>query len=299
MNLLKMTGGLMVGARDSMLIEGCLASSQEHCLEHEILSPEELQGRFPPFELAREMVGFYETSAGVLFPEQCIKAHLSLAMQNGMPNQFEEGVLELRLNSNPMEVITTKGTYRTRKLVLSAGAWLKKLLPSQLPILKVERKVMHWFKSALPGRHLHPDHFPIYAYDAPDGTFLYGFPSLDLHHEEIKFAIHNDRVPESDPDDLNREISEQDIIPARFKHNEILPGAAGDHIRSEACMYTLSEDQHFLLGSLDRSQNVIIAGGFSGHGFKFASVIGEIIADLVCENPPSLTIDLFNLNRFA
>jgi sarcosine oxidase len=263
--LLRLTGGLFVGQAGSPLVDGSLLSARTHGLPHEQLSADEMRRRFPALRPAEGEVGVFEERAGVLFPERCIEAFLQLATGLGAELRHGEPMLGWHTRDGEVEVRTSGGSYTAGKLVLTVGAWASKLL--DLP-LKVERTPVVWFE---PRRGLD---LPIYIWDTGQSVF-YGVPHLEWSGAKVG-RHHRGQVV--DPDSVDREPTDADEEPIRAFVQSRIPDLGGRTCKRVICLYTNTPDENFLIDRLD--EQVVFAAGFSGHGFKFASVVGEILADL-------------------
>ncbi|MBC5806609.1 MAG: N-methyl-L-tryptophan oxidase [Candidatus Eremiobacter antarcticus] len=296
--LLQRTGGIMVGTAEGELVRGSLRSAREHGLEHELLDAAELRKRFPATTPRAEEVGVFERPAGILFPEECVRAHLLAASAAGADLRFETPVTcWQRTAGGGVRVDTAAGdTIEARSAVVCGGAWLAKLVPGLRVSLRVERNVMHWFAPRSHPELLGADRLPIFMLQRAEQPLFYGFPNI--RGQGVKAAFHHSGEY-SEPHLLRREVGDAEIETARTALSAWLPDAAGSHVDSVACMYTLTPDEHFLIGVLADHPQVVIAGGFSGHGFKFSSVVGEIAADLALQGSTRHRIDRFALRRFA
>jgi len=282
--LLQMTGGLMIGGPDSDVVSGSLRSAREHGLDHEMLDAAEIHRRFPPFTPRQGIVAFYETEAGLLFPEESNQAHLEVAARSGAELRFEEPVTEWRmLRSGAVEVRTTRDRYQTERLILTPGAWASWLFNIPWLPLTVEPQVLYWFAPSGGAVPFAPARFPIYIWDVGGGVQFYGFPADD--HQRVKVAFF--RSPAKDEHSMRAALAP--CIPAL---------AAGTMLESVSCKYTLTPDHHFVIDVHPDSPKVVVASPCSGHGYKFASVIGEILADLATSGATRHPIDLFGLSRF-
>jgi sarcosine oxidase len=263
--LLRLTGGLFVGRADSPLVEGSLLSARTHALPHELLSAEQIRARFPALRPLEDEVGVFEERAGVLFPERCIEASLDLARASGADLRHSEPMLGWQTHADGVEVRTAEGSYVAARLVLTLGAWASKLL--DLP-LRVERIPVVWFEP------LTPLDLPIYIWDTGHSNF-YGVPHLAWPGAKVG-RHHQGQIV--DPDSVDREATEADEEPIREFVQSRIPDLAGPACKRVICLYTNTPDENFVIDRLD--ERVVFAAGFSGHGFKFASVVGEILADL-------------------
>jgi sarcosine oxidase len=293
------TGGLMVGREDSPLVCGTLQSARVHGLPHEILDATALRRRFPATRPFPDEVGVFEEPAGVLFPEACIEAALAVAAAHGAQLTFSAPVTGWSADDHAVQVRLASGSVlEAAHLVICAGAWAGRLLADLGLPLRVERNVMHWFAplSGADRALLEPARLPVYILDRPGRPMLYGFPLLD--DTGVKAAFHHSGLY-ADPETLERRVDETEVNAVRDALRAWLPDAAGDCLASSACMYTLTPDEHFVIGRHPHHDRVVVACGFSGHGFKFCSVVGEIVADLVIDTVTRHDISLFDVRRFG
>ena len=288
--LLAQTGGLYMGRPDGELVTGSLASARTHGLEHQVLESAELRRRFPVFNIDPDWIGVLDSQAGWLAPERCVETHLRQAERHGATLRFAEPIERWEPDGEGVRVTSSQGSYRARRLVIAAGSWLPRLLPQLAPHLWVERNVLFWFE---PRGEL--DAFarlPVYIVEDND-RFYYGFP-YDRENGIKMAGLHfGDRV---DPDTVDREASPADEERVRAWLRRRMPLANGERRRAQVCMYTNSPDRHFII---DREGPVTYASACSGHGFKFASAVGEILADLATTGRSSLDIGFLSGDRLA
>ena len=284
--LFHQTGGLMIGDADGVLVAGALRSAREHGLEHELLSAQAAHARFPGFVLPAEMSGFFEPRAGVLDPEGCVDAHLQLAIAAGAEVRANETVRDWNVKGGRVRVATPAGGYEAARLALCAGAWNPALMDDESIALRVERQVMHWFTPARTPELFDPTRCPIAMTEyAPDRIFYFVPDSGD----GVKAAIHHEGEV-THPDAIRREVTDEDVAPVTRLLSRYVPNAAGRLRGSATCLYTNTTDGHFLIAPHARHEEVLIVSACSGHGFKFASAIGEAVADLTMSLPrPDLT----------
>jgi sarcosine oxidase len=294
--LMTITGGLMLGMRDSTVVDGALKSAQEHGLAHELLDARELRKRFPAMSFRDGEWGLYEPTAGILRPEACIHAHLRRALAFGAEARFGTPVAEWSPTSTGVLLRTASGeSLEAKRLVITAGAWLGKLAAQLGLPLTVERQVMHWFAPATRAEEGALESLPIYIVDREDGR-AYGFPFVD--GDGLKTAFYRSFVA-TDPDSVDRRVSAEEVAPVRAFLEGLIPGAGAQYQRSRVCLYTLTPDEHFIIGMHPQHRNIVLAGGFSGHGFKFCSVVGEIVAQLALDGRTPHAIGLFAPERFV
>ncbi|HEV8671009.1 MAG TPA: N-methyl-L-tryptophan oxidase [Candidatus Limnocylindria bacterium] len=288
-SLLTQTGGLYMGPPDGELVSGSLASARTHDLEHELLD-DALRQRYPVFAVDRDWVGVFDVQAGWLAPERSVETHLRMAERHGATLRFTEPVERWERDGEGVRVVTARGDYRARRLVITAGAWLSRLLPELAPHLWVERNVLFWFE---PRGEL--DAFarlPVYIIEDTDRLY-YGFPYDPANGLKMAGLHFGDRV---DPDTVDREPSATDEERVRAWLRRRMPLANGERRRAQVCLYTNSPDGHFII---DREGPVAYASACSGHGFKFASAVGEILADLTISGRSSLDIAFLSSDRLA
>lgn len=301
-HLLTLTGGLFLGAPESHIVSGSRASAQRHGLPVEVLTADQVQARFPIFRPPAGALGVFETNAGVLEPERSVLAALNAARRTGADLRFEERVLSLRpeAGGEGATITTERGDYRAARVVVTAGPWAARFLPTLRLPLSVERVVMYWFEPREHAEWFLPGRCPIYlwAFEA-DRTF-YGFPALDGRGGGVKVAFHSRqfRAPTT-PEAIDRNVYPAEIAQMRAVLAEYVPLLAGHELRTATCMYTMTPDEHFILDRHPEFPQVAIAAGFSGHGFKFCSVVGEVMADLALDGATRHDIAMFGLQRAA
>jgi sarcosine oxidase len=304
-DLLRLTGGLMIGPPASDVVAGSIESAREYGLEHEVLSPNEVRRRFPAFALVPDELALYEGKAGFLRPEECIRRHLEMAARRGAELRFEEPMQSWRADPSGegVEVQTGQGTYRGRHLILSGGPWMPKILASLGLPLSVHRRVMFWFDPIGDIGPFLPEQFPVYLWHPKGAPVFYGFPATDGGREGVKVAIHtgedSTEPDECTPETIDRSIRESDQQAMRRLIVDRIPTLNGPTLDARTCMYTMTPDEHFVLDRHPEFPQVSVAAGFSGHGFKFASVVGEILADLASEGRTRHDIGRFSIRRFA
>jgi sarcosine oxidase len=295
--LLNITGGLMIGRPDGALVLGARRAAVEHGLPIIELGPADLRRRYPQFTVPQGLDVLLDERAGYLDPEACVRAHLKLAARNGASLRFEELVLDWRLVGDGVEVKTSRGTYTAERLVISAGAWTRDLLGEHSPPLALERQVLLWFDPPGEARQWSPDRFPIYMCEWAGGPLVYGFPKL---HRGWKAAVHYQGEPVPDAGRLRRTVDAADIARVRQAVARLFPWAAHAAVRESAvCLYTNTPDLHFVIDFLPGDDRVLVSSPCSGHGFKFASAIGELQAQLLLDGATPFDLTPFRLDRFA
>jgi sarcosine oxidase len=294
--LLLQTGGLMIGTPDSIVFTGAKRSADAHRLPHDVLTAGEVRRRFPALHPNDDMMAVLEPRAGILFPERCIAAHLSLAARHGANLRTDEQVIRWHDTEQGVEIATTKGAYRASQMIVSAGSWARELLPDLNPPLTIERQVLFWFEPKSAPELFHPERCPIHLWQLGAGEsrkFFYGFPNLG---EGVKVAGHHDGAAVS-PDSVSRDVTPAEVDAMRGLLRGHLPQADGPLRSATVCLYTNTPDEHFWLDRHPHCPQVLIASPCSGHGFKFSSAIGEILADIVTAGKSQFDLGLFK-NRW-
>ncbi len=293
--LLYITGSIDAGPPGSPVFAGSLRSCVEHDLPHEILTGAELNRRFPGYRLPDDTEALLQPEGGFLLPERCIVAHVEAAQRHGAEIHGREPVLDWQSTGNGVRVRTSRGVYEAERLLLTAGAWAGSLASRLASLTSPERQVLAWLQP----RRLelfHPDRFPVFNLLVEEGRY-YGFPVFGV--PGFKFGRYHHREEQVDPDRLDRECHPEDEEILRSFAERYFPDGAGPTMALKTCMFTNSPDEHFIVDVDPAEPNVIYAAGFSGHGYKFCSVIGEIMADLATSGSTRHDIGLFRLDRFA
>ena len=289
-------GGIYMGPPQGHIVAGTLEAARRHGLPHEVLSHAELRRRFPQFFLPQEFTGIWEPRAGFLLPEKVIAAQAELALRAGTDLRGREQVLDWEAGQNGVVVRTNKGEYRAGRLVFCGGPWTGKLVGELGMRLVVTRQVLGWVWPRRP-ELFGLGTFPVWGIEAADGSLSYGFPMMP-DNPGLKVARHG-RGTATDPDRVARQISPEDEAEVRDILDGHLPDGAGPLLSMRTCLYTNSPDGHFIIDAHPSHPNVILACGFSGHGFKFASVIGEVLADLAVQGNTALPAQFLGLRRFG
>jgi sarcosine oxidase len=293
--LIRQTGGLMIGHPNGAVVMGSQRSAQIHHLPYEVLTASEVRSRFPAFHPADDMIAVWEPRAGILFPEACIEAHLKMARRHGAMLRLEEPVTAWEADGRGARVLTSKALYHADRLLLTVGAWISRFVADLKLPLTVERQVLFWFEPTADAECFDANRCPIYLWEYAPDRFFYGFPDLG---EGVKVGRHHEGEA-ADPDHLRRDVAAEEVEAMRTLLRRYMPTADG-HLRlTTVCMYTNTPDSHFLIDFHPVHPNVLLASPCSGHGFKFSSVIGEILADLLMEGRTSFDVSAFRLNRLT
>ncbi len=296
--LLHITGGMTLGPRGGEMVRRTMAAAREHSIPFEVLEGAEIARRFPAVRPLAGDVAVVEPHAGYLLPEECIRAHLKMAEKAGAELHFEEKVLSWEASDRGAEVRTSRGRYEAGHVVIAAGPWAQSALAEVFP-LKVTRQVMAWIQPRGGVGDFVPERFPVWLAEDPEGgRVTYGFPAIDGEAGGVKAAIHGSDIA-CTPETVDRAIHDADVARIVERVKVRMPALEGDVLRAKTCMYTMTPDENFVIGAHPAMANCTVACGFSGHGFKFASVVGEVIADLATVGASSQPIGIFSPSRFS
>ncbi len=293
--LLHQTGLILSGRPDGETISGARLSATLHRLTLESLTAEAAQIRWPAFRFPLDHMVEFEPAAGTLLVDSCVQAHADEARRLGADLRDNQTVRDWTSDGNTVVVRTDSNEYHAKSLVVTAGAWASRCVADLGVPLNVLRKFVVWFPIR-DGEYRASRGVSTYFFEQPHGTF-YGFPSLD--GQTIKVAEHSGGQLVTDPAAVDRERHDSDTERLSQFVSAHLSGIHPQPVRHSVCLYTVSPDQHFIVDRHPRWPNVAVACGFSGHGFKFAPVIGEVLTDLVQHGRTPLPIEFLGLSRFA
>ncbi|MFI5558247.1 N-methyl-L-tryptophan oxidase [Amycolatopsis japonica] len=290
-------GGIMLGGPDSRTVSGSLASARTWDLPHELLDAAEIRRRFPTMNPADHEIALYEENAGFVVPEGSVAAHLQLAARAGADLHHEEEVLSWRETSTGVRVGTSQNFYTADQLVVCPGAWAPGLLTELGIEFTIERQVQYWFAPSGEVTPFRAERHPIYVWEGEGGRQFYGFPSHD-DAGSVKVAFFRGGRP-CTPETIDRTVHAEEVVEISEFVGRKMPSLPGAFLRGATCMYTNTPDEHFVISRHPEHERVVVACGFSGHGFKFVPVVGEILADLVVDGTTAHPIGLFDPARFA
>ncbi|HEV2885787.1 MAG TPA: N-methyl-L-tryptophan oxidase, partial [Jatrophihabitans sp.] len=298
-------GALMIGAPDSAVVSGTLASARRWGLPHEVLDPAGLRAKYPQFALPEDQLAVYEADAGFVRPEATVLANLELAADAGAELRFETVVEQVEPGPGGVQVVAGGAQLHAPRVVIATGAWAGRLGDLDSYPVQAQRQTVHWLRPRTSVADFAPEVFPVYLWSFPvapgaDRLEVYGFPHQP-GDEGIKAAFYHDWLnPDVNPDTMQRTVSEAECRALRQVLAPGLPALDGDCVTSQACLYPSTPDDDFLLGIHPGSSGqVVLALGFAGHGFKFVPVVGEIVADLVIDGSTRHDIGFLSPERFA
>jgi len=293
--ILRSTGGIMIGRAESVIVSGTMASAKEHNLEHETLTAQQLRKRFPQHVVADDDIGVADPSAGILRPELAITQAIRLAVEHGAQIVTGVRVSDIAPDDDGVTIRTSAGQFRVGETVIAAGAWTRHLLPKISSSGQLNRVVMTWFRPrAGAASHFDPDRFPIFVRALPDGAGLWGLGALD--GPLVKIGTHG-YVAATDPDRLDRAVYPEDVEAVTQYVRQYLPGLDPNPAKMQPCMIATSADDDFVLGAHPHLPHVTVLAGLGGHGFKYAAGIGEVAAGLLLDGRSPVPVDGFSPSR--
>jgi monomeric sarcosine oxidase len=313
-DLFHQAGLIQIGPPDGEVVAGVLRAAKDHALAVESLRAAEIERRWPGLRVNDPLVGVYEPTAGYLLVEDCVAAHLAAAQAAGAELLPETEVQQWSANERDVRVLTSKGEFAAKHLIVTAGAWAGPLLADLKIPLTVRRKSMFWFATD-EKQYNAAAGFPVFLFELPDAggrasprleidrlgetavRVFYGFPKLDSRG--VKFAEHSGGRVVKDPLAVDRAIDPQDQRRLLDVLPHYLPGVSQRVTDHAVCLYTMSPDGHFIVDRHPVYPNVVFAAGLSGHGFKFAPVLGRALADLALERGADLPIEFLSLARLS
>jgi sarcosine oxidase len=290
--LLHVTGIIEGGG---YVLDGVLRSCAEHDLEHEILSGAEVARRFPAYRLPAEMEVVFQQEGGFVVPERCIVAHVQGALARGAVLRARERVLGWDETEYGIRIRTDRGTVEAERVVFTAGAWSQEVAMLPSGTVRAVRQALAWFQPARPELYA-PDRMPVFNL-VLDGEHFYGFPAFGI--PGVKLGRYDTAGESGDPDAISRVPTLADELPLREFAERYLRDAAGPTLALKTCLYEPSPDGHFVIDAHPETKRAVVGAGFSFHGYKFCSVVGEILADLALEGETRHDIGLFRLDRLA
>lgn len=305
--LLHSVGGLIIGNATSTttfhnkpgFLATTIAAATHYSIRHEVLDATELRARFPQFNVSNSDSAYFEPEAGYLIPELCISMQLILAKEQGATLAIRERVISIDAKaSSNVTVITDRGSYMADQVVVSAGPWVRKLIPQQASRFRTTRQILHWFATKEGSDLYNPARCPVFIwpFGSLDEGGIYGFPALQGHAAGIKVASEEYDL-DADPDTVDRAVTKA-TINEMYERNikgrliDVVPTS----LRTTTCLYTITEDSDFVIGRLPSSPQVIIVSACSGHGFKHSAAIGEAVCGLATHDRSALSLAPFAPN---
>jgi sarcosine oxidase len=288
------TGGLMIGPPDGAIVAGARRSAVEHDVPHEMLTADEVRHRWPAYDPPDDHSALFELRAGLLLPEACVETYLALAHRLGATTRTGERVQRWRADGDGVSLTTDSATHHAGRVVFTAGAWLRELVTDVPLPLTIERQMFHWFAPAR-RRELHgATRCPLALWEFERDRMVATFPDLG---DGVKAGVHHEGET-TDPATVRRTTSPAEDAETRAILARLMPDAAGRQLEARVCLYTNTPDHDFLVDAHPANPAVLLVSPCSGHGFKFASAIGEIVADIVAHGESKFDLAPFRLERF-
>ena len=293
-DLFHAVGSVDVGPPESNVVTGSIRSCEDHGLSHDVLSGAALNDRVPGYGVPEDYRAVYQPDGGFLHVEGCTVAHVEAAHAEGATVRAREAVTGWSADESGVRVETDRDSYTADRLVVTAGAWTGRLVPALAPYLEPVREVLAWFQPQEPDAFA-PENFPVFVTETPTGQY-YGTPVYG--RPGIKVGGANGDRKTGAPEDLTAEPTrEEETFLRRFVRANF-PDGAGPTVGLTACMYTNSPDEEFVVDRHPDHHNVVVGAGFSGHGYKFTSVVGEVLADLAVDGTTEHPVEGFAVSRF-
>ena len=291
--ILYKTGSLDISEENHWVFSGSLSSCLEHKIPHKVLNSSEISKKFPAYNFPHNYKGLFQKDGGFLLSEKVIENYTKLAVAHKAKVSSNEKVINWEVNNGEVSVVTNKSIYKSNSLVITTGSWINKLVPELLNLAVPERQVLGWFKTKNDSKF--KNNFPVFSCSVDEGRF-YGFPIHEI--EGFKIGKYNHLNEIANPDNQNTSLSKQDEHVLRSAISRYFPEANGKLLQYQTCMFTNTPDENFIIDQHPNFSQVFLAGGFSGHGFKFSSVVGEIISEMVINSKFPKELEFLRLNRF-
>lgn len=290
-------GSLDVSPPDGKVFQGSLNACQLCDIEHQVLNTAELRQRFPALNPLPEMQGVFQPGSGFVVPEAAITAHVNLALAAGAEIHGHERVLDWSRTATGFVIRTDKGSYEAGQILVTAGAWIGKLLAAQRVPVTAERTVLGWFAPRRNAENFSECRLPVWIIDSPETGHFYGFPIHGIPGFKLG-RLREEPSPAVDPTVLRREPDAADETDMRGFINQCFPDAGGPVLSMDTCFFENTPDRSPIIDQLPGEEGIWILGGFSGHGFKYASVMGEIARDLLVDGTRKFQLAPFAISRF-
>lgn len=295
--LLVVTGGLDIGPPGSSVVQGAIEACQVHELPHEVLDAREVHARYPGLLIPEGHLAVHQPDAGFVMSEQAIAAHATLALADGAEIHGGEQGIDWEPVGDGVVVRTDRAEYRAGRLVLAAGAWMPRLAAPLRDLLVPERQALVWVAARRP-ELFRVGALPVFILEEEDGTEWYVFPEYGI--PGVKVGLYHHRRQVIDPDTTDwRAFEPEDERALRDGIARFMPDANGPLLSWRTCIFTNTPDEHFVIDRYPGYPQVILASPCSGHGYKFASVIGEVLADMAMDREPAFDLSMFRLDRFG
>ena len=294
------TGGIDFGRTDDPTLQATIGNARRFALPHELLNAQEAMQRFPQFRFSEDMQVLYQPDSGIVTPSRSVRAHTMLARRHGAEIHEHEAVERVEVEADSVRITTARDTYSAARLVVTAGAWARRLLASlgmDLPLQPLACQEAQFHPPAEQVDLYSPERMPVYIYhhEFTHGGGMYGLPNYGGYG--VKSAFHGGKEY-AHPSEIDYTPSSDEVERIRAAIGEVLPFLRTAPLAlTRICLYTMTPDHHFIIDKHPQYPHVVIGAGFSGHGFKFSTGIGQILSDLAIQGSTAHSIDLFNLQR--
>lgn len=292
--ILTICGVLQIGLPQSTLVQGVLASCAMHGLRHETLDARSASERYPAYPMEADEVAVLDPEGGFLRPEVAISVQIKRATDAGAIMHFGEAINNLDASDGGVTLTSTHGKYRARKVIVATGAWIDQLVPQLKGLAEPIRQVVAWYHPAN-AQNAQPDRMPCFIRDEGEDGAFFGFPAIG--RDGVKIGRHLHFRQGLDPDQPNAPVNDDDLALLDEFAAKRLAGVASLRNKAITCRYTMMPNENFLIDFMPGEANIVLCSACSGHGFKFASVIGEILGDLAEKGETALPIELFSFER--
>ena len=287
------TGGLMLGPADGTLVRGALLSARAHGLAHELVDAREVARRYPALTPPPGDVGVIEPRAGLVFPELGVRTMLAAARAAGAEVRVGARVHAWSATPAGVRIATDAGEITARRLVIAAGAWMPALVPELAPSLVVTREMGHWFAPRAHAERFRAERMPILLWEFARDRFFYSLPDVG---DGFKASIHHEGRA-IDPDAPREPVTDAETQDVRALLDRLMPDASGRLLDRNTCLYTNTPDEHFAIGAHPAHASVTLVSACSGHGFKFAPAVGELVAQLALDGGAAFDLAPFAIAR--
>lgn len=286
------TGALNVGYTSSIFIKNVLETAENYQLPVEVLNAKEINNRWPGLKVQDEQIGCFEKNSGILKSDDCIKAYKRLAQKHGAQLSFNTTVKKIEPGKNSTLLLTDKGHFQSKKIIITAGSRCKELLQEMNIPIKATRKSLAWFKLSTDTCN---NIYPALSLETEKGFY---YSTILPQQNVIKIGKHEGGEIIKSLDEIEPfNYYDSDLNDLKYFLNLHIKDTP-QFIEGQTCMYTNSPDNDFIIDKLPQEQNTYIATGFSGHGFKFSSVIGQILSNMILDKPVPYDLTPFSLKRF-
>ncbi len=292
--LLRQVGSIMVGHPDSEIVTGTLGSALQHHVDHEVITAARMPKVFPMFQPLDDMVAVYEPGSSLLHPEAIVAAQLELAIRAGAMLEYGQAVAGWEPAIDGVDVRIGDDIVYASHLVLSTGAWIGELAGTALPVT-VERQLQQWWSPDRNEELFKEGRMPVSMWQLHDERIFYTMPDLG---DGVKIGWHHSG-PTVTADTVDRSVSTQENAAITDLLRRFLPHAKGERLGSEVCLYTNTPDGHFVIDAMGEGAAVTVLSACSGHGFKFGSVLGEVVADRLTKGQSAFDLTPFRLGRWG